>query len=349
MMPKLSLISGTLAVLLAALLGNAPGVPEWKYDLPNIVEEEKGETIQFTGGDGTTTLTGRLYHPAGRKQQTPVIVLAHGLGLSQDCSLDIFVNAFNDAGFATFTFDYTTFGASEGFPRHVINPSGQIADLHAAIDVIEKTDSLQVDTSKIGLWGTSYGGGHVLVAAASQNPSIRAVVSQVPALGSGAESVLATLMRTPHMTTVALAKTLLASMKWALLGIVGKTWYVPLHGLLGSAAMMQNEGDNEGYAALLPPGGGKYGHRNAASVGSVFRVLVHRPINSVASVVAPSLLIAAEHDTLCPVEQVVKAAEIIEGAELLVLPGLGHFDVYSGDALKEILSSTTKFLKKHLK
>uniref|UniRef100_A0A7S1ZZW9 Serine aminopeptidase S33 domain-containing protein n=1 Tax=Ditylum brightwellii TaxID=49249 RepID=A0A7S1ZZW9_9STRA len=341
MMPKLSLISGTLAVLLAALLGNAPGVPEWKYDLPNIVEEEKGETIQFTGGDGTTTLTGRLYHPAGRKQQTPVIVLAHGFGLTQDCSLDIFVNAFNDAGFAAFTFDYATFGASEGFPRHVINPSGQIADLNAAIDAIQKTDSLRVDTSKIGLWGYSFGGGHVLVAAASQNPSIRAVVSQAPFLGSGTKTLL--------ISTVALAKQLLASMKWALLGIVGKTWYVPLHGLLGSAAMMQNEGDNEGYAALLPPGGGKYGHRNAASVGSVFRVLVHRPINSVASVVAPSLLIAAEHDTLCPVEQVVKAAEIIEGAELLVLPGLGHFDVYSGDALKEILSSTTKFLKKHLK
>eukprot|EP00957_Ditylum_brightwellii_P121821 9290120-Ditylum_brightwellii.AAC.1 len=101
-------------------------------------------------------------------------------------------------------------------------------------------------------------------------------------------------------------------MKWALLGIVGKTWYVPIYGPPGSAAIMQNEGDNEGYASLLPPGGGKYGHRNAISVGSAFRVPAYRPIDSVATVVAPSLLIAAEHDMACPAEQIVNAAEIME-------------------------------------
>jgi dienelactone hydrolase len=41
----------------------------------------------------------------------------------------------------------------------------------------------QCDTARLGLWGSSYSGGHV-VHAAQHDPRVRAVVSQVPALDS---------------------------------------------------------------------------------------------------------------------------------------------------------------------
>ena len=37
----------------------------------------------------------------------------------------------------------------------------------------------EVDVTRIGLWGTSFAGGHVLVTAAKEGSNISAVVSQV--------------------------------------------------------------------------------------------------------------------------------------------------------------------------
>lgn len=40
-----------------------------------------------------------------------------------------------------------------------------------------------VDTKRIGLWGTSYGGGHVLYVAA-HDKRVQCIVSQVPSMDS---------------------------------------------------------------------------------------------------------------------------------------------------------------------
>jgi uncharacterized protein len=41
-----------------------------------------------------------------------------------------------------------------------------------------------VDAGRVGIWGTSYSGGHVIVLAAAELP-IRCAVAQVPAIGVG--------------------------------------------------------------------------------------------------------------------------------------------------------------------
>jgi pimeloyl-ACP methyl ester carboxylesterase len=200
----------------------------------------------------------------------------------------------------------------------------------------------------MGLWGTSLGGGHALVVAAADN-SINAVVSQIPAILSGAESIVGTLLQSPGVTSLGLVKFLGAICKWAVMAaLYGTTTYVPLHGLPGSTAIMQNPGDDEGYPSLTPPKGGEYGWRNAATVGSGLSVLIYRPINTVSDISVPSLLIAAADDTLCPAANIKKAASMIDGAELMLLPNVGHFDVYTGELLQTILAATVSFFQKHL-
>jgi uncharacterized protein len=105
----------------------------------------------------------------------PVIILCHGFCGIQELLLPGFAEAFVGAGYAAVTFDYRGFGASGGEPGRLV-PAMQIEDIHTVIGFVKELPG--VDASRVGLWGTSLGGGHVLAAAAS-DPSIKAVVSQL--------------------------------------------------------------------------------------------------------------------------------------------------------------------------
>ena len=362
-------VLAVLAVLVAIIVKIGPGQhwPHQQYPSSatysahydnNDIAIDNNNLIRFPGGDGSTTLSGRLFPPhyaataAATTNTTlapPLVILAHGLGLSQDCSLEPFVDAFQKAGFAAFTFDYATFGASEGYPRHQVKPHSHIADLHAAIRMIRtNAKELKVDADRIGLWGTSLGGGHALMVA-SQDLLIKASVAQVPHTVSGTESVIGMLQRDFVNASLGLVKFLASLIQWTVHRIIyQQTIYIPLHGLPASAAIMQNPGDDGGYSSLIPPNGGLYGWRNLATVMSALHILVYRPINHVASIQSPLFLIAAEHDTLCSLSAIQRASELIPKSELLVLPGLGHFDIYHGEPLQKILTATVAFFKKHL-
>jgi dienelactone hydrolase len=82
--------------------------------------------------------------------------------------------------------DHRNFGASDGAIRHDVAPWRQIADWRRAISFLESLP--EVDADRIGVWGTSYAGGHVLVHTANDG-RIRAVVAQVPTI-SGYEQAL---------------------------------------------------------------------------------------------------------------------------------------------------------------
>lgn len=96
-------------VFLAIVAQIAPGEPEWKHAAVDDDDDVSSDALlRFVGGDGFTLLRGNLHMPYSELKlidKPPVIVLAHGLGLSQDCSLEPFVKAFTQAGFAALTFD----------------------------------------------------------------------------------------------------------------------------------------------------------------------------------------------------------------------------------------------------
>jgi len=385
--------SSVAIALLALTFQIAPGDEhlEWSFSAPQPGElVAAAERSGATGGhtehrivhfpSGAETLAGRLFYPSTTSTSAPpaVVVLAHGFGLTQDCALDHFVEAFVEAGFAAFTFDYATFGSSTGTPRHQVHPHQQVADLKATLNVLrDRQGDLQVDATRIALWGYSLGGGHVLSlaaefgAASKDALSIRAVVAHMPLLASGAESVLGMLTRTPGPTSMGLIKVLAAAVKWLVLqvwsitsSIMGRqqphsSWYLPLIGQPGSAAIIQDKGAFEGYSSLIPASDNKKKNtgswHNAATVPSALRVLVYRPLNQVHHIRTPTLLIAAEHDEPCPmvhneaaIQCITASSNTTSTAELLVLPGADHFDMFHGAALQMTLAAEIAFLQKHL-
>ena len=145
--------------------------------------ERRNIEFEVDGGD---RLRGWLFVPATGEGAHPAISMAHGYAGVKEHGLERFARAFADAGFVVLVHDHRNFGASDGAVRHDIDPWRQIADWRRAISFLEALP--EVDAARIGVWGTSYAGGHVLVLGATDR-RIRAVVSQVPTI-SGYEQGL---------------------------------------------------------------------------------------------------------------------------------------------------------------
>ncbi len=120
-----------------------------------------------------------LYLPDDLKsgEKRPAIVMAHGFSAVKEMYLDAFAERFVAAGFVTLVFDYRYQGASEGEPRGQIFPAEQHEDYRNAITWVSLRP--EVDSSRIGVWGSSYSGAHVLHLAAFDR-RIKAAVAQVP-------------------------------------------------------------------------------------------------------------------------------------------------------------------------
>lgn len=140
--------------------------------------------VEFGADDGVT-LRGWLFLPGGPGPH-PAITMAHGYAGVREHGLEPFARTFAENGFAVLLHDHRTFGASDGEPRQDVDPWQQIADWRRAISCLESRP--EVDAHRIGLWGTSYAGGHAIVLGATDR-RLRAVVAQVPTI-SGYEQGL---------------------------------------------------------------------------------------------------------------------------------------------------------------
>ena len=111
--------------------------------------------------------------------------MAHGFSAVKEMYLDRFAEAFAHAGLASLVFDNRNFGASDGEPRQEIDPWQQVRDYRDAITYAETL--AETDPERIGIWGSSYSGGHVLVVGAIDS-RVKCVVSQVPLISGHANA-----------------------------------------------------------------------------------------------------------------------------------------------------------------
>ena len=122
-----------------------------------------------------TTIAAWLY-PAEGSGPHPGVVMSTGYaGVRGGLHGYGFPQAFAAAGFTTLLFDNPHLGASGGTPRQELDPVKQQRAYRDGITFLAARDD--VDENRIGIWGTSYSGGHVLVVGA-QDRRVRAVVSQ---------------------------------------------------------------------------------------------------------------------------------------------------------------------------
>jgi pimeloyl-ACP methyl ester carboxylesterase len=154
-------------------------------------DDSSRKQVFFNGTDAR--IHGWVYTPnpmIRMFKKSPLVIVAHGLGAQKDMGLDFYCRQFVKNGFACLGIDYRTFGGSDALKsqpktRNLINPWYHVADIKTVVAAVG-TGILgpSIDETKIALWGTSFGGGHVLSVAADlrKNSAIKAIVSQVPHL-----------------------------------------------------------------------------------------------------------------------------------------------------------------------
>jgi dienelactone hydrolase len=292
------------------------------------------EDVRFTsGGDRVSAW---LYRPSNDTgTPAPLLVMAHGLGAVRTMRLDAYAERFSAAGYACLVFDYRNFGDSEGQPRQVLDIGMQLADWAAAVAYARTLDG--VDGNRIGLWGTSFGGGHV-IATAARVPGVRAAVAQCP-FTDGVASARTLSPSISARLGVLAARDLLA----ARLGRAPVT--VPAAGKPGEVALMNAPDAYPGYLRLVPEG---QAVPNEVAARLVWRLVTYRPGRLTAKIACPILFCVCESDSVAPAVPTLRYAAKAPRGEVRMYPE-GHFDIYVGDAFERVVADQLAFLDRHLK
>jgi uncharacterized protein len=290
--------------------------------------------VTFTTVDGTT-LAGWLYRPE-TDGPWPAITMAHGFGATREHGLDDYGRAFCAAGFAVLGHDHRGFGTSGGHPRHDIDPWTQIEDWRTAISFLESVDN--VDANRIGIWGTSYSGGHAIVLGAT-DPRLPAVVAQVPTIDGYASG----LRRVAPYAVADLEQAFVDDLRGQFHGKPPHTQkFVDPDPAVPAAYHSQDTIDF--FTQQVPDGTWV----NEVTVQSTRRARCYEPGRWIARVSpTPLLMIVATEDTTAPADLALDAYErALEPKSLHLITG-GHYAPYRG-RFDDSRTAATRWFINHL-
>ncbi len=329
-----TLVAAAAALLSAPMLAlaQAPGATT----APVVTAAAVGTVQPLTFACQQVTCDGEIWLPSARAdgKKPPVIVMAHGFGGLRDWGLGPFAERFVKAGFAVVRFDYRGFGKSGGQPRRVVDGKEHVKDWLSALDAVAKRND--VDPQRIGIWGTSYSGGQVLVVGAERPQQVKAVSAQVPFVSGLSSGLQFPIKYQPLATWYALRD--------LMRGDDEEPVYVPTIAPNAFSALICAE-CNEGYKKLVPPG---QEDQNKVAARVFMSLPFWFPGDSAPKVQAPTLVIAAEKDGLIPVKKVREVAKSLPKGEYVELPGADHFSPYTGPAFEQVVARQTAFFVKHL-
>ena len=295
------------------------------------------EDIEFMTEDGVT-LRGWHYRPDSGPGPYPTVVMAHGFSAVKEMYLDRFAEAFAAGGLAALVFDNRNFGASDGAIRQEIDPWQQVRDYRDAITFAETLP--QTDPARIGIWGSSYSGGHVLVVGAIDR-RVKCVVAQVPLISGHANA--RRLVRADFIAGLqqAFAQDRRARMRGeapAMVPVVAEdplapsalptpdswSWFTQTHQLRAPA------------------------WRNEVTLRSVEMFTEYEPGSYIAFISpTPLLLVVAVGDHLTVADEALAAYErALQPKKLVTLKG-GHFDAYVAD-FKGASEPAVAWFREHL-
>lgn len=261
----------------------------------------------------------------------PVVVMGSGLGgLFSDVPTR-YARLFAARGMTVLGFDYRHFGESSGEPRRLGDMRAQREDWRAAIAAVPTLGD--VDASRVALWGTSMGGGHAL-GLASEYPSLRAVVAQVPHLGAGAaQTPMARMLELGRLVMRDIAR---AAMRRAPVE-------VPFVGRPGTVALMTEAGAFEHYDWLAGQGLPRV---NRTPARTALSVATYSPLAAARRSQVPTFIVAAARDRVAPAWVARGLARQLDAQYREV--DTGHFGVYRGSAFDELAPLEAAFLAARL-
>lgn len=292
------------------------------------------QDVHFTSG--SDRVSAWLYRPADDPgRPAPLLVMAHGLGAVRTMRLDAYAQRFSAAGYACLVFDYRNFGDSGGRPRQVLDVGMQLADWAAAVAYARTLEG--IDRGRIALWGTSFGGGHV-IATAARVPGIAAAVAQCPFTDGIASARTLNPLTTARVTALAVRDIAAARL--------GKPpVLVPTAGRPGEVALMNAPDAYAGYLRLVPDGV-EVPNEVAARIG--VKILTYRPGRLAAKVPCPILFCVCETDSVAPARPTLRYAAKAPRGEVKTYPE-GHFAIYVDAAFDRAVADQLEFLDRHLK
>ncbi len=285
-----------------------------------------------------TTLRGWLYRPDG-EGVAPGVVMAHGFSAVKEMYLDAFAEVFAEAGLACLVFDNRNFGASDGEPRYEIDPWAQVRDYRHAITYMQTLPG--IDRDRIGVWGSSYSGAHVIVLGAIDK-RIKAVACQVPLI-SGSENGRR-LIRSDFLPSVRAAfdadrEARYAGKEPGMIPVVDQDPLAPSALPTADSWKWFTETGNTRAPSW----------HNAVTLRSVEMFLEYEPGSYISRVSpTPLLMVVAAGDILTVSDLAIDAYEQArEPKKLVILPG-GHFDAYTGPDFELSSGAARDWLVQHL-
>jgi hypothetical protein len=260
------------------------------------------------------------------------IVLCHGYTGVRTIYLPDNARVLSDAGYVVLNFDYKGWGDSDG-PRTRLAPYSRVADVQAALTFLAAQP--EVEPGRLGLYGTSYGGATVVWVAAV-DARVQCTVAVV-GIGNGARWMRS--VRRPD----------------------------EYYDLLERAAADRTRRALTGKSEFAPRGEILLPDRNSAAIGAKARqgnpgAVTEVPLEFVDDTLGfnpewvvdrvaprPIMFITTDNDRLVPpAESEALYARAGEPKKLIVLKGWGHYEVYEGEAFRQVMDAAVGWYRQHL-
>jgi hypothetical protein len=290
------------------------------------------------------TCRGWFYAPDKETGPFPVVVMAGGWCYVKEIVMPHYAAFFERAGLSVLIFDYRYLGVSDGLPRQHVDPYDQIEDYKNAISFVQTLP--EVDPKRVGIWGISYSGGHVLVVGAT-DPRVKCIVSTIPVV-DGYEN-----MKRAHDTMGfrRLMKAIVEDRKNRFAneenpGYIAMSATDPANTLCTWPFPETYEVFTEIQQREAP----KHEHRN--TIESVELLMTYNVFPYVRRILnIPTLMLVADGDDLTQWDLEIEAFNQIATAKkkLFVIPETGHMTLYSNRSKLEIAAEiATEWLVEHL-
>lgn len=312
------------------------GPADYAYTMPEGVTTK--EVAYYSEG---VPCYAKIFYPKGfdpEASKLPAVVLGQGWA-GTHVSIEKYAAVFAEHGLVAMAIDYRGWGNSEGVPR-LISPTNlgggmerdenrhQIVenatvwikrtqldaanhqqDYRNAISFIQGEPG--VDPDRIGLWGSSYAGGHS-VAVAGQDARVKAIAVQIPGIGGDPDGLK------PQTYSGAVLED---AIKRARTGQGGELWTGYSRPLLVDFEMVEANRENNTM-------------QWAKNIGE-----------------RPFMVIVAEYDELIDNDRAGKAAiSYAKGpTEYIVVPDITHFEMYSGEPFEIASQAAARWFTTYLK
>jgi fermentation-respiration switch protein FrsA (DUF1100 family) len=284
-----------------------------------------------------TTLRGWFFTPETSGPH-PVVLMAHGFAALKEMGLQDFAERFVEAGLAVLVYDHRNFGASDGTPRFHIDPWQQMTDYRHAVTYVRTRDD--VDPERIGAWGTSYSGGHVIVLGALDR-RVKAISSQVPVV-SGFSAiqrlVRQDLLPDQRAAWVKDREDQYAGAEPAMVPIIDPD-------VMANVAFPTADS----YEWFTSAAKSAPAWENTVTVASLEALTEYEPqayIDRISP--TPFLLMVGHDDTVASSDLPLRAFErALEPKQVEILPG-GHYSPYGGESFEPAVTTARDFFVRHL-